>query len=223
MIEVKLIGADLVNKALRTVPAKAHDAIRDEMKGRDGLGVEWKIAVSKTFVGRYPGATLRGQKWIYSKKDAADKSGLYHKIVPGSLDTLKMIVGAKAGAALQELGGTVTAEDGGEVLVPIHDARLPGRRNRRLRWQDLMHPVRVITKSGRVLIGEPVDEAVLSGQQEGEADTGKLRFLFELKRQVRHPGGRLKFRATTERMRGRAVQRFDRALRRVVREFERVA
>lgn len=207
-IETKLVGADLVNRALRQVPAWAADEIKKEMAGMQGLGVEWKKEVAKTFVGR-----REGQKWIYSNRNDRKYSQLQHKVGGTSLDQLELKIWGRGGAELQELGGTVTAQKGKYLWVPVGRQRSFKDLRKRLRPSELIGDAMRFIRlpDGRLLVAE--ERA--TEKQAGRGDS-KLKVLFVLRERITHSGNRLRFRATTTRLRERAVTRFERGLNRAI-------
>lgn len=216
-VEMKLIGADKVALALRKVPAKAADEIRDEMRGMNGLGVEWKKAIARTFVGR-----RQGQKWLYSEKNDKKYNAIGHEIQPRShatLDNLSLRIWASDRAAIHELGGTVTPKDGDFLWVPIGRLRNYKDLRERLRPSHLLRSaLELIKVGGRLFIVER-----RATEKQAERGDSTTKFLFALKEQIRHPGGKLKFRATTAQMRPRAIRRFERALGRAIKAFNEAA
>lgn len=200
---VQVLGIHQIEKALRSFPVTASAEVRREMVGMDGLGVEWKQEIAKTFSGTSPGGTRRGEKWLYSKKGGSLEQQLFHFVHGFTLNSLTLTMFATDAAAIHDLGGRVTAGGSDKMIVPIGEARRRRGTSRPLRISDLYNPFRITTKRGFTFIAEPNDE-----------EPSEPRFMFLLVDAVENPGGRLRFHAVNMKMRDRAIARFNRALNR---------
>ncbi len=225
-LEVKVAERDLVNlrAALVRVPRQAAAEIKREMSGRTGIGPEYKTAIAKTFRGNFPQRTLRGEKWLYSRRASKqEQAQIRHYVAGSNLDTLETGIFATDPAELQQFGGTVGSRTSPYLAIPIGGAggaTFGSRGNvRQVLFSDTGKRARVQPRDiqGDVfVIRTPGNRLFLVRRN----DDGELEFLFKLVRTTRHAGGRLDFFGAVARQESRTTQRFDRALGRALKTFE---
>ena len=216
MIEAEVINAQVVNRLLRTVPRWAYEAIKAEMAGIEGLGVDAKNAIAGTWVG-----TVKGRKWVYSSKNKRKANQLSHFIKGATLDTVALTIFGKPPAELQAFGGPVSTKHGKYLWVPVGKNTSYADSRRRLRRADMLPGAIAFLrmKDGTLLVGERIatDKGVARGNDE------KIRIYFILRKSVNHPGRRLDLRTAITRIQARTILRFSRAVREVEKRWREAA
>jgi hypothetical protein len=228
-VEVKLLNAQIVERALLRAPAELVAEARDEMRGRSGIAVDIKKEIAGTFEASNLAGQKRGEKWLYSSRGAQAEQELWHDIDGRTLDTLRARILGSRKAEIHEFGGTISPVVGEKVAVPIADALTSSGAVKR---EFLGGPGRIgLTKkggawtpsktgAGTIEVIPTASGTYITRIREGD-DRSDREWLFKLEDEVEIAGGSLNFRSVVSRVEGRVVRRLDKAAGRALRRVER--